>query len=148
MKKILLVLGLFCVFAFTTEAQFNRMPSVGVTPFNALTYADDDIDTSGTYVVGGIDQLVLWINVSDSASVVYKFDYRVPSTSAWTAVTAASADTVTKTAAGYAHIILRDNVTERIPGLYTQFRIRAEFQGSANSANSGATHTGKLYVGN
>lgn len=142
MKNILILLALVVCFCVPASAQL-----AGYTPtvvYNALTYADDDIDTTATYTVGSVDKLTLRAYLSDSASVVYKFDYRVRGASAWTAVTAASADTVVKTAAGYSQIVLRDNLLERIPGVSTQFRVRAEFQSSANSANSGATHTGWL----
>lgn len=112
--------------------------------YNQVAYANDDVDTSGTHVIGGSDKATLRLYFSDSVSVVAKFDYRVYGASAWTAVTAVSADTIVKTAAGYSQIVLRDNVLERVPGISTQFRTRLAYASSANSANSGATATGRL----
>ena len=147
MKNILLVLAVLCLFASLGEAQFNRAPNSQIG-FNSLTYADSDADTSATYMVGGVDQLTLRVYASDSVSVVYHFDYRVYGASSWSAVSAASADTVITTAAGYSQIVLRDHSLERIPGLTTQLRVRAAFAASANSAGSGATHKSWFEWGN
>ncbi len=151
MKQILLFLAIVVCVSLVTVDEADAQGLMGwksKTPFNSLTYADDDIDTSATYLFGAADQITLRTYVSDSADVVYLLDYRVWGATSWTVITAVSADSVTTTDAGYAQIILRDNATERLAGVAVQFRIRAEFQSSANSADEGAVHSGWLNYSN
>lgn len=135
MKKLILMV-LFCV--GLSFAQLKSFSSV--TLENGASYADDDIDTTATFTLGGVDKVDFRIHVLDSASVVLHTDYRVYGATSWTAVTAASADTIVTTAAGYAHVVLRDHSNERVPGINTQVRFRIAFASSANGTTS-ATYT-------
>lgn len=143
MKKLILLFAVVLVFSFTAEAQLSGR--VTTTVFNAVGYVASTTDTSGVYMIGDTPQLQFRMRHSDSVNVVYKFDYRVYGNTAWTAAAAAVGDTISVTSgsAGYEDVILRNNSTERIPGVATQLRIRAEFQSTDNAhSSSNATHSG------
>lgn len=103
-----------------------------------MAYANSLNDTSKTMVIGTWSNVTVRFYHADSCSVVRKFDYRVLGATSWTAVAAVSADTLLDTSytalGGYDQIVLRDNVTSRIPGTTTQFRIRNVFAATNNSA--------------
>ncbi len=142
MKKnlVILILGAVLVGLLALGAVGDNTYQT-FTAKSAKTYANSQLDTTATLTIGAWTHVALRIYYKDSISCVFKTDYRVYGNTAWSAVSAASADTVVDTGtAGYVQIVLRDNTTERVPGVSTQFRIRPCFAAAGNSANSSATY--------
>lgn len=140
MKKLFLVVMLLALVAGLAYSQAARNVQ-RVVMFNALTYTNSDKDTSGTITLGSLGRVTFRARSRDSANVVYAFDYRTLGNTSWSTATAAVGDTLTTTTATgtYYQITLRDNATDRIPGVSTQIRIRANFESTGNSAAKDAT---------
>jgi hypothetical protein len=145
MKRFIAFLSLVFLVSATSQAQVYTGALGGYqskTVINNKTYANSQLDTSATYLVGGLHSLALRYQYGDSISVIFTFDYRTVGSTSWTAAAAAVGDTVINTGdAGFGQVVLRNQTTERIPGMATQVRVRHIFAGSANSANSGARYS-------
>lgn len=152
-----LLLGLM-VYSFQGQTPSSSSYTTGVTR-NKTVYYNSAIDTapqpstagvSTGYIIGPYPYVTLRVYITDSSSAVYHFDYRANGNSAWTTATATSQDTITSvkwpiaTASHYFNIVLRDATTDRIPGVSTQFRIRAAWAASGNKPDSTGTHTDRL----
>jgi len=103
-------------------------------------YANSQIDTSGTYNVGGATKLAYNVYYADSAVTKTYLDYRIIGATAWTLK---DSNSVTQTAAGYAEWVLRDGITDKVPGLKIQIRFRKTFNASNNGVTS-ATYSDEL----
>lgn len=156
MRTLSLVIALIfvCVCSFAQGLGLGSYKSAII--FNNKTYADSQTDTSGSNgvntsyavkTVGGAQRLTYQLNYGDSIDVYTLFRYRSVGVTTWTSVAAAAGDSSIDTGtAGYGNqIVLRDNTTERIPGVAVQIMIISKFRASANSANSAAKYTGRLH---
>jgi hypothetical protein len=96
-------------------------------------YVNSQKDTSRTYTAGGASRLAYNIYAADSISVKTYLDYRIVGDVTWTLKDSV---TVTLTAAGYSEWVIRDAITDKVPGLKIQIRFRKAFLASNNGVTS------------
>ncbi len=144
---VLLALALIFVTG-VSNAQTVADPSASkanVWPVRAgKSYANNQIDTSAAFSIGGCSRVSLLTVANDSCAYITNVDYRESASVAWTAT---AADTVTVTAGGavtYHSWVLRNHSTEKVPGIAGQIRFRKVFSASNNGVTS-ATYTDQLY---
>lgn len=141
----LLIATLIVVAMTPAVAQTNNNPNsvpqyFKVALATSKAYANSQIDTSATYAIGGASHLAYNVYYADSAVTKTYLDYRIVGATAWTLK---DSNSVTQTAAGYAEWVLRDGVTDKVPGLKIQIRFRKTFNASNNGVTS-ATYTDEL----
>ncbi len=133
----LLVLPVILITETSAQANLNpnTLPQSHRWPINTdKSYANSQLDTSGTYKVGGLSRLGYKAYFADSAAGKVYVDYRVVGETIWTLKDSV---TVAKTAAGHQEWVLRDGVTDKVPGIDIQIRLRKAFGASDNGVTTG-----------
>lgn len=147
MSVVLLTLAVLLTVG-VADSQTVASPSIA-KPFlqpvyTAKAYVNSQIDTSAIFNIGGCSRVSLLTISYDSTSYITNVDYRPSSSAAWVAT---SADTVAVVAGGavsYHSWVLRDNTTEKVPGMSGQIRFRKVFAASNNGVTA-PTYTDQLY---
>lgn len=112
MKKLILLL------VFVPALGFGQIPANYLSQqVLGTTYANSTTDSSQAAVaVGGYNNIAVRSVIADSCNLVYRFYKREFGLSAWTAIAAATGDTIVSTAGTQIikSITLRNNVTDRL----------------------------------
>ncbi len=140
MKTVLMVLIPLLVMAVVVPAQAQQVLDPGSAPqyfvhplATSKTYVNSQADTSAAITVGGLSKLAYNVYYADSAVTKIYVDYRILGDATWTLKDSTS---VTTTAAARAGWVLRDAITDKVPGLKIQIRFRRAFSASNNGVTS------------
>lgn len=147
MKTVLLLIIPLLLLATVTPAEAQTYMDPGTVPqyfvqpiASAKAYANSQADTTSAFVIGGASRLAYDVYYADSAVTKTYLDYRIVGDASWTLKDSVS---ITKTAAGRSEWVLRDGITDKVPGVKIEIRFRKTFNASNNGVTS-ATYTDEL----
>jgi hypothetical protein len=147
MKTFLMVLIPLLLLATVMPAAAQNYMDPGSVPqyfiqpiVSSKAYVNSQADTSSAFTIGGASKLAYNVYYADSAVTKTYLDYRIVGNTAWTLK---DSNSVTQTAAGRAEWVIRDGITDKVPGLKIQIRFRKTFSASNNGVTS-ATYSDEL----